>query len=149
MSARGRDRDAHAPLARAFLIAPTEAAVRAQLTDALVDGHAAVLVKALIAAAAPTAAGDRRATDTVMRALERLMPVDAATGGILMAYLQPIASARYDHDIHDAIDLWMDASRDLALADALEQLSVHGGARRGLARRWAAWAQQIRAAAAR
>ncbi|WP_147469457.1 hypothetical protein [Corallococcus sp. AB045] len=59
----------------------------------------------------------------LMLLLEAAMDVEPRVAGYLMARLYPLAGRKYAHDVYNAVELWMDASDSMALADALMALS--------------------------
>ncbi|RKH96054.1 hypothetical protein [Corallococcus exiguus] len=60
----------------------------------------------------------------LMLLLEAAMDVEPRVAGYLMARLYPLAGRKCAHDVYNAIELWMDASDSMALADALMALSA-------------------------
>jgi len=80
---------------------------------------------------------------SMMTALEAMMDTDASVAGYFMARLFPIVGRRYLHAVADAIDLWLDASTSVPLADALTALAAEG-VRPRLRKRYEGWAAKIR-----
>lgn len=117
----------------------------------LAAGQTRALVAALVAARRAVGDDPDLAITAVMRALERLMDQRAVVGAPLMAHFYPVAGARKHHHVCDAIELWMDAIDDPAVAAALRSMRVtdaRAGLRASMQRRCLAWAAAIEARAA-
>lgn len=78
----------------------------------------------------------------IMLLLEAAMDVQPRLGGYLMLKLYPLAGRKGAHEVYNAIELWMDASDSMAVADVLMKQSEEVGPSRR--RRYQEWAERIR-----
>ncbi len=132
-----------------LLVAPDDDLAAA--AACIAAGQARAVIAAMVAARRADGDDLDGAITAVMCALEALMARHAVIGGPLMAHFYPVAGARMHHHVCDAIDLWMVASRERALAAALRAMLIadgRAGLRASMRRRVEAWADAIERRAA-
>ena len=93
------------------------------LDAAFASGDAAAIVLALVSLGkSGSVVGDKNGVPVAMQALESLGQVSPFHACVLMAHLQPLVE--YDHDVYDAIDLWICHSASPRLARYLSTLAA-------------------------